>query len=469
MKKLYVVFFLVCSTLNLFSQNVGINNTNPQAALDVKGDIILRNSALNIVNGANDDIDISTQKFSHYTMNGNTTVFDIGGFTGGVDGRTITIYNPSAYGYFIKHLSGGSIPANQIHTGTGVDILMSSYSSVTFRYQTVDNLWHVTGLHNEQVSGGGGSEWTASGINIFNNNTGNVGIGTNTPLQKLDVSGASIIASATTIDPDLYEQRIIAGRIADGGVWDVKSGIGGRAVINPFIFPSSKGGTWAIGHNGTDLFIGAGDAANDNSLQTAIQIRNNRNVLLAPVSGNVGIRNSTPVAPLSFANVFGDRISFWTNSAISQYGIGIQSGTLQFYTAGSDKMAFGYGSSASFTETMSFYPGSGQLGIGTSNVGAYKLAVNGSVRSKEVVVESGWADFVFDEKYKLPKLNDLEKFIKTNKHLPNIPSAEEIQTNGLKVGDVQTKMMQKIEELTLYIIEQNKKIELLEKKLSANN
>jgi hypothetical protein len=189
MKKIIAFLFILLVSRNLTAQNVGINNNNPQAALDVNGDIILRNSPLSIVNGANDNIDISAQKFSHYTLNGNTTVFDIGGFNVGVDGKTITIYNPSAYGYYIKHLSAGSLAANQIHTGTGVDILMSSYSSATFRYQAVDNLWHVTGLHNEQ--GSIGTEWTTSGTNIFNNNSGNVGIGNSTPENaKLEIEGA---------------------------------------------------------------------------------------------------------------------------------------------------------------------------------------------------------------------------------------------------------------------------------------
>jgi Collagen triple helix repeat (20 copies) len=106
----------------------------------------------------------------------------------------------------------------------------------------------------------------------------------------------------------------------------------------------------------------------------------------------------------------------------------------------------------------------GNMGIGTLPNAAYRLSINGNVRSKEVVVETGWADFVFDENYTLLPLTDVEKFIKANKHLPNIPSAAEIKTNGLKVGEVQTKMMQKIEELTLYVIDLKKEIELLKAK-----
>lgn len=101
------------------------------------------------------------------------------------------------------------------------------------------------------------------------------------------------------------------------------------------------------------------------------------------------------------------------------------------------------------------------VGINTTNTAGYMLAVNGKIRSTELVVETGWADYVFDKNYKLPSLNELEKFIQKNKHLPNIPAAVEIESKGLNVGDVQRRMMEKIEELTLYVIELKKEIELL--------
>jgi trimeric autotransporter adhesin len=104
----------------------------------------------------------------------------------------------------------------------------------------------------------------------------------------------------------------------------------------------------------------------------------------------------------------------------------------------------------------------GNFGIGITNP-AEKLAVNGRIRSKEVLVEAAnWPDFVFDEKYALPILSEVEKFIAANKHLPNIPSANEVETNGQNLGDIQKKLLQKVEELTLYIIELNKRIEKLE-------
>jgi len=105
------------------------------------------------------------------------------------------------------------------------------------------------------------------------------------------------------------------------------------------------------------------------------------------------------------------------------------------------------------------------VGIGTT-IPSHKLSVNGIIRSKEVVVESAnWPDYVFTNQYPLKPLDEVEQFIKQNKHLPNIPSASEIEKNGLELGAVQNKMMEKIEELTLYIIELKKEMKALQQQI----
>lgn len=107
----------------------------------------------------------------------------------------------------------------------------------------------------------------------------------------------------------------------------------------------------------------------------------------------------------------------------------------------------------------------GNMGIGTATPDN-KLDVLGTIRANEVIIESGWADYVFDEGFQLKSLTEVENYIKENKHLPDVPSAKEVQEKGAHVSDLMTKMMQKIEELTLYSIEQQKKIEALEKRLN---
>jgi hypothetical protein len=109
----------------------------------------------------------------------------------------------------------------------------------------------------------------------------------------------------------------------------------------------------------------------------------------------------------------------------------------------------------------------GNVGIGAPNIenATARLTVNGNILAKEIEIKidaGEGADFVFDDDYNLPKLYDLENFVKEHNHLPQIPSAKDMQENGLKLGDMQLKLLQKVEELTLYIIEQNKKIVKLE-------
>ncbi|TSE03622.1 hypothetical protein [Aquimarina algiphila] len=104
---------------------------------------------------------------------------------------------------------------------------------------------------------------------------------------------------------------------------------------------------------------------------------------------------------------------------------------------------------------------SGNVGIGTINPESWRLAVNGKIRAKEIKVETGWSDFVFYDNYKLPTLSEVESHIKQKGHLKDIPSAKEVEKNGIFLGEMDSKLLQKIEELTLYTIQQQKEIEEL--------
>jgi hypothetical protein len=120
--------------------------------------------------------------------------------------------------------------------------------------------------------------------------------------------------------------------------------------------------------------------------------------------------------------------------------------------------------------------GNGTVGVGfstTYNAGDYrnsgfKFAVNGDIICEgiKVIVDVPDADYVFDQNYFLIPLKELESFLISNKHLPNIPSAQEFKECGYNIGDMDEMLLRKIEELTLYIIEQNKKIIELEKRLN---
>lgn len=105
-----------------------------------------------------------------------------------------------------------------------------------------------------------------------------------------------------------------------------------------------------------------------------------------------------------------------------------------------------------------------KVGIGTDKPDEM-LTVKGKIHALEVIIDmqGPLADFVFDPTYNLMPLNKVEEFVKANRHLPEIPSAAEVEKKGLSMGEMQNKLLQKIEELTLYVIEQQKQIEELKK------
>jgi hypothetical protein len=113
----------------------------------------------------------------------------------------------------------------------------------------------------------------------------------------------------------------------------------------------------------------------------------------------------------------------------------------------------------------------GDSAVYPSTTGNYKLFVEGGILTEKVKVAlrstSNWADYVFADNYKLMPLKEVEKFVNANKHLPGIDSASELSKNGLDLAEMQSKQMQKIEELTLYIIDQNKTIEKNQKEMEA--
>ncbi len=252
-----------------------------------------------------------------------------------------------------------------------------------------------------------------SGISILffcmNVDAQNVGIGTALPTEKLTVRQNGI------------------GISQEDGTGVTKVG-----------FYTYSGYAYVQTHTNNDLLF----STNNGSIQMTLT-----------TAGNVGIGNAAPNARLvvtrgTSATAFDGTAAFAGTTNISHFNYGTTEDT--YIRGGKDNARVFLADNIG-----------GAVGIGTYTTAGYKLAVNGNIRSKEVVVETGWADFVFAKEYKLLPLSEVESFIKTNKHLPDVPSAIEIQTNGLKVGEMQTKAMQKIEELTLYIIEMKKEMEAM--------
>ena len=118
--------------------------------------------------------------------------------------------------------------------------------------------------------------------------------------------------------------------------------------------------------------------------------------------------------------------------------------------------------------TTTFYmQGNGKFYVHNGQQKTLQLDESGLLRTREVIVDANeWADFVFKESYKLPTLKYVEEYIGINGHLPEVPSEMDVLENGINVADMYKTLLLKIEELTLYTIEQQKEIEILKKQIN---
>lgn len=226
-------------------------------------------------------------------------------------------------------------------------------------------------------------QWVTSGANIYSPAVGNVGIGTVTPLGKLDVNGSILLPGSsinTMLRPAVALTRIM-GEIAGYS----KTGLGAD---DGFLRLSAGGGT-----------------------------------------------NS------------------WTKSFIDLSGYSVipdMERNITFGTAGVERLRI---------------TNNGNVGIGTLSP-KETLSVNGKIRAHEIKVETAnWPDYVFAENYELPKLEETQKYIKKYGHLEGIPSADEVKATGVALGEMNAKLLKKVEELTLYIIEQNEKMKKVMERL----
>lgn len=187
--------------------------------------------------------------------------------------------------------------------------------------------------------------------------------------------------------------------------------------------------------------------------------------LINPQGGNVGIGTTTPSNPLHIR-------SSTENHQLRLEGVDGKHTWIQYYPSGTGVINWKTGvniygftiydtTNAAYRLTIS---NSGNVGIGTRTPDD-KLTVKGRIHAEEVKVDLSvpGPDYVFKEGYDLKSLEEVQEHIQENGHLPNIPSAQEMEENGVELGILNMKLLEKIEELTLYIIDINKRMELLEK------
>ncbi len=333
-------------------------------------------------------------------------------------GQTIDInyLNPTSVSSDYKYLRFGNI--TEYYAGFMYNIQQAAYGDGNdFALFTYDNRDLV-------LRSGTGN------IVMHPDNKGNVGIGTTNPVEKLDVRGSVIFDNPSTDHTNI--------RIGHD--------------VNDKIFSDNSSNK----HYGGGIFFRV-----HNETQTYKYI----DVMMLTEEGKVGINTRTPSEKLDVngyarigstykTKLYGNIIGFSRNSA-NYIWAEATSGYLLFGVNGASKGIAYSAMHIDAAKTTRFY---GNVGIGTSNMAipsGYKFAVDGKIICEEVRVDisDNWADFVFEDDYHLMPLQELDSYIQENKHLPEIPTSEEVQENGISVGEMNAKLLQKIEELTLYVIE----------------
>lgn len=199
------------------------------------------------------------------------------------------------------------------------------------------------------------------------------------------------------------------------------------------------------------------EAANTNDTSDALVVYNSAGTDLFHIenSGQVGIGNAAPMARLMVTGDGVDPALRVQNGGSTKFSVNANGGA----TIGTFDLT---GSPANGLFV------SGGVQVGTPDLPAgYKMSVDGKIICEEVLVQDSgsWPDYVFADDYKLRPLSEVEAHIKSNRRLPGIPAADTVAAEGISVGQMQKSMMEKIEELTLYILEQDKRIAELESRL----
>jgi len=367
------------------------------------------------------------------------------------------------------------------------------------------------------------SPWSAIGNNIYNSNSGNVGIGTNNPQYNLDVTGTvnatgGFYINGVAFTPTQWtnlNSDIMFNSASNGGNVGIGTSPGsgykldvagtihtsGNMVVDGNIQTSGStsaislsSGAISLQNAGGDNFTLNGVTAptslsspkgiNISAGETGFTLGNINNALSAPQSpcnlgyGTVGNFTScdqeifvaagnhyvTGPAGSLYNPIMqsSDNGIFWSDEqgATATLGSGVKNLSSGFVIAPWSGSTAGIRISAS-----------GKVSIGTNNVplnSIYNLFVAGGVETEAVNIAlqgtSNWADYVFKDSYKLMPIKEVEKFVSKNKHLPDVPSESEVKKTGVDVVQMDATLLKKIEELTLYVIQQQKEIDELKKK-----
>ena len=303
--------------------------------------------------------------------------------------------------------------------------------------------------------------WSLSGANISNTNLGNVGIGTSNPNVYFSSGSTKVL--------EILASRPVLKLTSNNQAWGSLSTM---VFTNSFVNNTTHLGEFHLNYWYKD----------SNPIQSNLRFAspvNTDDILVLEATGNVGIGTASPYTWFGtnrLLEISGTRPTLKLNS-VSSNADGIA--TIYFTNnnvnnstkTGEFHMNYYYSFQNPSTSYLSFgYPGpggsvlnviaNGNVGIGTTNP-SNKFEVCGNIRAKELKIETGWCDNVFEPDYKLMTIKEKEAYVQEYKHLPSVTSGAEIEKEGLEVGKTAKQMIQELEEAHLYLFAQQDDIDAL--------
>lgn len=464
---------------------VGINNMDPKAGLDIAGALAHRSITIEL---NNDTLHIP-QNVSLALISGYNPIFDsviVNLPETEADGQRLVIKNNTTGLLFVN---SGFFPAviSQSHSAEFVHTISGGWSLLGKSEDIDTNLfWKISG--NDYTSSFYDFLGTKDSTDLIlrtNNNerlrltsNGNIGVGTE-GFSLLGIGKFNVISKDKTYT-GFFRNLPISGSSFTGisaAVYGInestknEGNYGGyfNAIGNSPFTLGANIGIYASASSGNGN-IGLIAKASDTEYNLAAHFQDGK----VKFDNNIGIRTG----PVSNTVLKLDKPSYKTYGASFLFENGgkgnVTIGNGNVFGSGFAGLTVSAGQSQQTENDLAIIAFGRSLFLNELAIGVqgftpgYKLSVDGKIIAEELRIQNSvdwipWPDYVFAKGYKLRNLNQLEDFINKNSHLPEVPSAEEVKENGIEVGDMQRTLLKKIEELTLYIIDQQKQIDELKK------